>query len=339
MTSILKIKSEQKLTKQQEEFNKLVALIEKRKKELERLHQNIRKATQIISEHLIPLEMEFGKLTKRYVVTLHGWLNEPKITKSEREKIIRTIDNHLSAALAAFPDDKELLDIAEFLESQDVESDDESEAFHEMFEQMFEGIFDETFNEPPKKKTKQQQKKEAERQQAAQADTSRLEKITKKLYTDLVKKLHPDREHDDTLRAEKTEIMKEVTLAYNDNNIHALMHLHLAHMDDQQQSMLSQMADEQIKSYVKLLKQQSIQLQGEINSIKYRPETQMLHLLTCGTEVMQKNKLKREIESLKLRNHLFEESTIDAFKDLKALKKHLKTIPDVDEMLQYPDFF
>lgn len=262
-------------------------------------------------------------MQRTYVIELEQWMAHPKLSQGDRDKINYLIEDHLEDALTHFPDDQQLIAILNRLEAEDNEEDDE--AFDE-----FLNAFDFLFGSPNQHQQSHQSKKQKKQSTSTSKpkdDTSlHLGKMTKKLYLDLVKKLHPDREHNDTMREHKTELMKEITLAYNDNNIHALMQLHLTHMDNEQQLLLDSMGETQVKHYIQLLKNQSKELQQQIDQIKYHPSTKLVYDLMAGTEAIQQRKQHQLIAEMKQRNQQFEEMITNTHLEVKAFKKYLKTV-------------
>jgi predicted RNase H-like nuclease (RuvC/YqgF family) len=64
-------------------------------------------------------------------------------------------------------------------------------------------------------------------QESTQASTPRKKKpmSIRELYRKLASILHPDKEHDPEVRAEKTELMKKLNNAYRDNDIETMMNM------------------------------------------------------------------------------------------------------------------
>ena len=323
MNSIIKINSPKQLSKQQQEFNKLIDLIEKRKNELTTINKKLEKGKRVISEHFMPLEMEFRKAKRVFVIELEEWFHHPKITKTEKFKIDSIIEQHLPEAMSVFPDDEQLLQIEKRLLSALDDEDDEDDEFDDLIDDFYSCFDDEPHQ---KKESKSQQQKNKAKEEQHKAETQSLGKMTKKLYTNLVKKLHPDREQDEVLRDEKTEIMKEITQAYNDNNIYALMQLHQTHMENEEKLLLDELGEDQIKSYIKLLKKQSMELQSKIEYFRYSFETSFVLKLMAGTDATIEKRIKSEMSSLKNRNALLESEMQNTKLELKSFKKYLKTI-------------
>ena len=106
-------------------------------------------------------------------------------------------------------------------------------------------------------------RKKNPKQQAAEekkaAEEKSITKAVRTLYMDLVKTLHPDREPDETEKLRKTELMKQVTTAYEANELLTLLRLQLE-LQRIDQSHLENLAEDQLKYYNKLLKEQAREL-------------------------------------------------------------------------------
>jgi hypothetical protein len=112
-------------------------------------------------------------------------------------------------------------------------------------------------NQNRKKSTKQQ-----ESEKKRQAETEQLNKTSRAIYTELVKELHPDREQDEEKRVWKTEIMKQITQAYESDDMFELLRLQLEHR--QAQNQLDELPEDRLSYYIKLLKEQINTLQEEL---------------------------------------------------------------------------
>jgi hypothetical protein len=110
-----------------------------------------------------------------------------------------------------------------------------------------------------RKKSPKQQAAEAKKQ----AEEKNITKSVRALYVDLVKTLHPDREPDEAERARKTELMKQVTTAYENNELLTLLRLQLE-LERIDQSHLENLAEDQLRHYNKLLREQVYELEGAL---------------------------------------------------------------------------
>jgi hypothetical protein len=114
-------------------------------------------------------------------------------------------------------------------------------------------------------------RKKTPKQQAAEERRQREEKhlslAVRKIYMDLVKAFHPDREPDEDERRRKTEIMQRVTEAYNADNLFELLKLQLE-FNRVDADHLESLADEQLKAYNKLLKSRVDELENEFFQLR-----------------------------------------------------------------------
>jgi len=114
-------------------------------------------------------------------------------------------------------------------------------------------------------------RKKTPRQQAAEERRQREEKhlslAVRKIYMDLVKAFHPDREPDEEERRRKTEIMQHVTEAYQADNLFDLLKLQLE-FNRVDAGHLETLADEQLKAYNKLLKSRVDELENEFFQLR-----------------------------------------------------------------------
>ena len=105
-----------------------------------------------------------------------------------------------------------------------------------------------------------------------------LEEFQKKeigpLYKQLAKACHPDLETDPVRKLEKEALMKRITAAYDEKDLHALLALELEILlaDDPEKKVFS---EAQLKTYNRLLQMQIVELQGQLHRIplefKYMP--------------------------------------------------------------------
>ncbi len=114
-------------------------------------------------------------------------------------------------------------------------------------------------------KTAKQQEREAK--QAAEATT--ISKAVRTLYMDLVKAFHPDREPDEAEKLRKTEVMQRITGAYEASDLLALLKLQLE-FNRIDQEHLENLADDQLKPYNKILRDQVETLNEEVHDKRER---------------------------------------------------------------------
>ncbi len=114
-----------------------------------------------------------------------------------------------------------------------------------------------------RRKTAKQRAAEERRQK----EEKHLSLAVRKIYMDLVKTFHPDREPDEAERQRKTEIMQRVTEAYQADNLFDLLKLQLE-FNRVDADHLETLADEQLKAYNKLLKSRVDELESELFGLR-----------------------------------------------------------------------
>lgn len=171
-----------------------------------------------------------------------------------------------------------------------------------------------------RKKTKAQLAKE----EKLKAEMDNISKASRRVYTDLVKLLHPDKEQDEATKAWKEEAMKQITHAYKQDDFFELLRLRMEHIPEQDKN-LDQLPEDQLKYYLKLLNEQVRDLEDQQYAFFSGPDAGFYHQYCGNPKQMDqkfgtaKNDLKKELKQLKqdLQN-LEEPSYLRAF--LKELR-------------------
>jgi hypothetical protein len=198
--------------------------------------------------------------------------------------------------------------------------DDEHDLNHKLFEAMGEAHAKRLENEsaiPPKEKTKRELEKEKKAQE--------LENLQKKgigtIYKQLVKVLHPDLEQNPAIKKEKEELMKKLTVAYENNDLITLLSLEMEWINSSDKKGMNepQKNDEQLKIYNSILKDQIEMLQEGIHSLflypKYLPIQKYFSDETYPPMFLMK---LRQIEAQEEANHY--QFTADQLRSQDALK-------------------
>lgn len=123
-----------------------------------------------------------------------------------------------------------------------------------------------------RKKTAKQLAKEAKQQQEEQ----NISKSIREVYRKLTTALHPDREQDEKERERKTEMMQRVNAAYGKKDLLQLLELQLE-VEQIDQEHLNNIAEDRLKYFNKILREQFEELQQEIFDIE-QPFKMRLHL-------------------------------------------------------------
>lgn len=187
-----------------------------------------------------------------------------------------------------------------------------------------------------RKKTAKQLEKEARQQQEEQTISQSIREVFRKLSS----ALHPDREQDETERARKTEIMQRVNAAYAKKDLLRLLELQLE-AEQIDQAHLNNIAEDRLKYFNKILKEQLDELQQEITQVEYPFKLQLNiphYLLLTPKYLMQT--LEGNVEDIKHDISQLQQD-LQEFQDVSALKARLKKykIPKKTNIQGFDDLF
>lgn len=149
-------------------------------------------------------------------------------------------------------------------------------------------------NDFSKKKKKKRSRQEIKDQQAKEAELAIQQRNIRSIYISLAKVLHPDTSQNDTDSSVKEELMKKVTQAYQEKNLHALLLLEQEWVDNQNLR-LDQLEEHQLNIYLKSLKERIKSLEQEIEALYKSPVyAEIAHLIHLQEKkAMQKIKSQR----------------------------------------------
>lgn len=150
----------------------------------------------------------------------------------------------------------------------DVGSLDKLQAFTE--EQM-RAAEEEAAAEAAAEEERRARRKKSAKQQAAEAQREAEQRSTGKalqdVYRALAKALHPDREQDPVERARKTEVMREVNVAYEAKDLLRLLELQLE-LERMEPAEADAIAEERLRHYIRILEEQGRQLAVELEELE-----------------------------------------------------------------------
>lgn len=297
------------LSKKQLEFNKLIRSLEKRRKDLQELEARFKKMVSVFDEKLHPYKKEFTECTFELIKLLDKHFETGKLKKLQKEKTAQFILNLISLI-----EDREKLDslteiASKYMSFQQKDmSDMEKMMGKEMLKNVFSSAFGvdmadedidlanfskmgeklhsklaeemhgqrkENFTNTKHKSYNGHNKKLAEK-------AGLLRKSWKMLYTQLVRKLHPDTEQDAEVRIEKTELLKKVTAAYEQNDFYTLLHLYQQQIgfstdNDKNQALAD---NDVLNDYIGILKKQDAELRDKIGAIRWEAENRKMGFIT-----------------------------------------------------------
>jgi hypothetical protein len=114
-----------------------------------------------------------------------------------------------------------------------------------------------------RKKSAKQRAAEARRE----AEQRNNGKALQDVYRALAKALHPDREQDPVERARKTELMREVNVAYEARDLLRLLELQLE-LEQVEAAQVDALAEERLRHYLRILEEQGRQLAVELEELE-----------------------------------------------------------------------
>jgi PIN domain nuclease of toxin-antitoxin system len=278
------------LTPPQKRFNTLIRQIEQARQTLKAWHENMAVYRQAHAEVLRPLENELLAQRRQWAFALDALLAQRNWTKAERETMRELLCEAAEELLAAHEEDAEvkaLFDkhaevdfdteqremmlmmkgVTEAMTGLDLgdaqELDTEEKLFarveQELRERAATGQAQRQARSARRRKSAAQQQREAEAQQATQS--------VREIYRQLASALHPDRETDAQLRAEKTALMQKANQAYAANDLLALLELQLQ-TEQIDPSHIANASADRLKHYNKVLAEQLAELKREIDGVE-----------------------------------------------------------------------
>jgi len=147
-----------------------------------------------------------------------------------------------------------------------------------------------------RKKSKKQLEREEREKQAAEVKSKSISRI----YKQLAKVLHPDLEQDAELRVYKELQMRELTTAYEKNDLHTLLRLELEWIQKEEAN-LEKLTDDKLKIYNEVLKEQISDLEEESFSLLQHPRYQPLLRLAMfpgEVKIMNLTRKKKELNEI-----------------------------------------
>jgi hypothetical protein len=352
-------KSEKDLSKLQKQFNANIKKINELKQRLQEDEASLRLIVTRIQSDIIPVEQKhFDKITELvYVFDKHH--DDPFFKKKEKEKIADFIIHKSQELIEGTGNEalKTLYDkyADEPFDDMDAEAENATaEMMKNMMSSMFGVEFEEDANvsDPQKmqeymerkmeekqaeaqakKAKKQKTEKQIEKEEKIKAEAKNVSKAARSIYTDLVKAFHPDRERDETERDRKTEIMKRVTQAYEKDDLFELLRLKIELQGSDIESLT--MADEQLKYYNKILKEQVRELEENLWQLRMQGTTGGQDLLTRfgGDEKTMKAKITRQVNQLKNNIKMIEQDilALGVKENMRRFLKNYQIQDDFDD--------
>ena len=358
---IITQKSEKDLSKLQKQFNANVRKINELKQRLKDDEEQLRKIVTRIQTDIIPVEQKhFEKITELvYVFDKHH--DDPFFKKKEKAKMVDFIVNKSHELIETTGNEDLKVLYEKYTHESFDEMDAEAEnATAEMMKNMMSSMFGIDFEEgadvsnpqkmqeymerkmgekhsesQAKKASKKKTNKQIEKEEKIKEEAKNISKAARSIYTDLVKAFHPDRERDETERDRKTEIMKKVTQAYENDDLFELLRLKIELQGADIESLT--MADEQLKYYNKILKEQVRELEESLWQLRMQSSGPMggedLLSRFGGDEKTMKAKITRQVNKLKNNIKMVEQDimTLGVKENMRRFLKDYQMQEEMDE--------
>lgn len=343
------VEAKSPVSKLQRQFNNKIKKINKLKEKIAKKQAIMAQAQARVQAEIQPL---FGKLVEKrieLVKLLDRLYDLPFFKKREKEKIAYLIEDisydliekykveelievYDKYAVTSYADamkqaDEEAREMAEDLLRNafglDIDMDDVESL--EDLEKKVEEQFDQQEKEREEKKSaRKKTKAQLAKEEKMKAEMNNISKASRRVYTELAKVLHPDKEKDEATKAWKEEAMKKVTQAYKQDDFFELLRLQMEYIESQGEN-LNQLSEEQLRYYLKILNEQAKELEEEDYSFSFGFDAHFYHQY-CGTpkQMDQKigsarNSLERELQQLNQDLQEFEEPA-----NLRAFLKELR---------------
>jgi hypothetical protein len=362
-------KTTKELSKIQKQFNTKSKKVETLKKEVDIIETTIPTLKQRIHQEIMPLRTAIAKAQAECIVLLDEASYHKSINKGEKDKIrdficehaMPLIENHKHTELipifnkysvdtydeiqqANIEEGRKMaeemfknmgvkvdLDDIDFKDSQNF-MEDIMAKIHENMEDIKEKIEENNQKSAEEDAKRRKNAKEIAREKIQQQQAEAMNKTLKELYNQLVKEFHPDKEQDIEKKAWRTEVMKDITAAYQNKDFFGLLKLQLQ-FEQRDAKSFEELPDEKLKHFIKILDEQIEDLLSQLEMLKNVPPT--------STELQELGQLLEEPKKIdatfKYRKQMLTRLQADAehdarrFKDIKQVKKFLKEYETYEE--------
>jgi hypothetical protein len=355
---IIKQFGKQKLSKSQDLFNKLTKKIETLQAEINKKKKQLDTALSLYATKLYPILQQLLKQREVLIITLWNLYKANKLSKVDQRSLKKMVQYHLDIYLQEIDMEcsetiQKIFEEVDGINYQQVIEDEKEKMQAEMraaFAKENIHITDDDFADENKMAEKialakekmkikeaanqykyQQRQKKSTRQINYEKQQQAIEDLKKKnigtIYKQLAKLFHPDLELDEFKKAEKEILMKQLTVAYEAKDLHALLMLELKWIHNQQNH-IADITDDKMSIYLEILKEQVQDLSHEKNSILHHPQYNILaeqygyNIQQYPIEIINKDILNQQQISKIIEQDLEQLSSETAFKHAKTVIKN-----------------
>lgn len=347
--------AEKTLSKEQKRFNTLVKKIEILRLEIEQTKELDLELRRIGEARVTPAEKAAMAACRDWVITLSNSPFRKNLSKKQTEKFAMILLEEVGQLLETsfYKDDVELQELYAQYEdsgrSYEEIRDEMVQDMKTMATQMMNDMFDmdievDDLDDPEriheKINTKQAEYDAAERERAEKrakkgksdsqlAAESSVKKTAKKIYIDLIRHFHPDKEPDEQRRLEKTEVMKQITAAYEADDHLRLLELQMTLLNERD-NVFADFDNAQLKYFNQTLQEQVAELEeerylvspegnGNLYAMLYAPQRPWM-LANIEQHIRRQKELVRSIQK-----------NIKAIQQEKVFREFVKTYEIEDD--------
>ena len=345
-----------KLTKAQDRFNKLTNRIEKLEKDIVLKKEMLHKILDHFTKNIDPLLEKEAKNKIQLAFLVEEKMLSAKLSKKaqvQAQEVILYLLNEAFVHIIANEDE-----ISLYNRFSDLSYDDEKEMEMAFMKEEMEAMFSQQgididlsdinfeneeevakmmgeFQEKMQKKELEDKQKEAERpkkkikkeivrENIEKAKIEAQNKSLKSIYISLSKALHPDTESDPEEKSKKEELMKKVTVAYQEKNFPLLLQLEMEWIH-QTSEHLNKLSDDKLNIYIEILLDRERELQKEQYKLQQHPRFQKVRDYAHMVEKSAIRSINSDKKSLQENEKFFE--------TVMRILNNSKTKSDISEMI------
>lgn len=319
-----------KLSRNQQMFNGLTLRIESLKEELASEQDKLERLGEMYAREVAPMHVRIAETRYAVAKALARASERIGFQRRVQEDITRTIVELCSEAFAVLEPDGEMEDFYNRWARQSYREEQNEQLYRakEMFADMMrdrydmdidvEDIEDSTegfaqFRQRIRQQQEQERKdfwkqsaaqsqKQKAKEAAAKAEEELRRKGIRSVYIALAKVLHPDGENDATLKAEKEELMKRVTAAYEEQDLQTLLKLELEWVHKTTEN-LDRQTDDKLKVYLAVLRQQVSELEAQKLELVHAPRFAQVSPYANMPQNIATSRILRDKKDLKQYNN------------------------------------
>lgn len=184
----------------------------------------------------------------------------------------------------------------------------------------------------PKKKTKAELKREELQKQKEELKNKSLRSI----YLALAKVLHPDIETDIDKKLEKEELMKQVTVAYENKDLTTLLKLEMQWIYNEKNTELSA---EKLKVYIEVMREQANELETQKYTIYQNPRFMPIFDYKRHTKKQFSEEIEVQAASIKAETESISDTIFEPANFNPNKTKLFKTIKYLNNKMLYENSF